>query len=141
MAITDIVDRAAGYGMPGVIVDGMDVVAVHEAATEAVARARRGEGPSLIEAKTYRFYNHHGIQNLGLKYRPDDEVDEWKSRDPIFTFEEQLIENGTATPRRDRGDLGRTARRHRRRDRVRRRQPAPRPSTSCWSTCTPGGLR
>ncbi len=97
MAITDIVDRAAGYGMPGVIVDGMDVVAVHEAATDAVARARRGEGPSLIEAKTYRFYNHHGIQNLGLKYRPDAEVDEWKARDPIFSFEERLIENGTAT--------------------------------------------
>jgi pyruvate dehydrogenase E1 component alpha subunit len=97
MAITDIVDRAAGYGMPGVIVDGMDVVAVHEAATDAVARARRGEGPALIEAKTYRFYNHHGIQNLGLKYRPDAEVDEWKARDPIFSFEERLIENGTAT--------------------------------------------
>jgi acetoin:2,6-dichlorophenolindophenol oxidoreductase subunit alpha len=97
MAITDIVDRAAGYGMPGVIVDGMDVVAVHEAATEAVARARRGEGPALIEAKTYRFYNHHGIQNLGLKYRPDAEVDEWKKRDPIFSFEELLIEAGTAS--------------------------------------------
>jgi len=97
MAITDIVDRAAGYGMPGVIVDGMDVVAIHEAATEAVNRARRGEGPSLIEAKTYRFYNHHGIQNLGLKYRTDDEVAEWRERDPIFTFEERLIEMGTAT--------------------------------------------
>jgi pyruvate dehydrogenase E1 component alpha subunit len=97
MAITDIVDRAAGYGMPGVIVDGMDVVAVHEAAVEAAARARRGEGPSLIEAKTYRFYNHHGIQNLGLKYRTDDEVAEWKQRDPIFTFEDRLIESGTAT--------------------------------------------
>jgi pyruvate dehydrogenase E1 component alpha subunit len=100
MAITDIVDRAAGYGMPGVIVDGMDVVAVHEAATEAVARARRGEGPALIEAKTYRFYNHHGIQNLGLKYRPDAEVDEWKKRDPIFSFEERLIEAGTASSER-----------------------------------------
>ncbi len=97
MAITDIVDRAAGYGMPGVIVDGMDVVAIHEAATEAVARARRGDGPSLIEAKTYRYYNHHGIQNLGLKYRTDDEVAEWRERDPIFTFEERLIEMGTAT--------------------------------------------
>jgi acetoin:2,6-dichlorophenolindophenol oxidoreductase subunit alpha len=97
MAITDIVDRAAGYGMPGVIVDGMDVVAVHEAAVEAVARARRGDGPSLIEAKTYRFYNHHGIQNLGLKYRGDDEVERWKLRDPIFTFEERLIEAGTAS--------------------------------------------
>ena len=97
MAITDIVDRAAGYGMPGVIVDGMDVVAVHEAALEAIARARRGEGPSLIEAKTYRFYNHHGIQNLGLKYRPDAEVAEWKLRDPIFSFEKQLLDLGTAT--------------------------------------------
>jgi pyruvate dehydrogenase E1 component alpha subunit len=97
MAITDIVDRAAGYGMPAVIVDGMDVVAVHEAATESVARARRGGGPSLIEAKTYRFYNHHGVQNLGLKYRTDDEVAQWKERDPIFTFEQRLIETGAAT--------------------------------------------
>ncbi len=97
MAITDIVDRAAGYGMPGVIVDGMDVVAIHEAASEAVGRARRGEGPSLIEAKTYRFYNHHGVQNLGLKYRTDDEVTEWRRRDPIFTFEEHLIDNGTTS--------------------------------------------
>jgi pyruvate dehydrogenase E1 component alpha subunit len=97
MAITDIVDRAAGYGMPGVIVDGMDVVAVHEAALEAVGRARAGDGPSLIEAKTYRFYNHHGVQNLGLKYRTDEEVAEWKQRDPIFSFEERLIEIGTAT--------------------------------------------
>jgi pyruvate dehydrogenase E1 component alpha subunit len=98
MAITDIVDRAVGYGMPGIIVDGMDVVAVHEAASEAVARARAGGGPSLIEAKTYRFYNHHGVQNLGLKYRPDSEVAEWKQRDPIFTFEARLVELGTATP-------------------------------------------
>ena len=98
MAITDIVDRAAGYGMPGVIVDGMDVVAVHEAASEAVARARRGEGPSLIEAKTYRFFNHHGVQNLGLKYRTDDEVAEWKQRDPIFSFEDRLIEHGHRHP-------------------------------------------
>ncbi len=97
MAITDIVDRAAGYGMPGVIVDGMDVIAVHEAAVEAVERARAGGGPSLIEAKTYRFYNHHGVQNLGLKYRSDDEVAMWKQRDPIFTLEDRMIENKAAT--------------------------------------------
>jgi acetoin:2,6-dichlorophenolindophenol oxidoreductase subunit alpha len=94
MAITDVVDRAAGYGMPGVIVDGMDVVAVYEAAGAAIERARRGEGPSFIEAKTYRFYNHHGIQNLGLKYRADDEVAVWKQRDPIFGFEARLAEAG-----------------------------------------------
>ena len=97
MAIDDVVDRAAGYGMPGVAVDGMDVIAVYEAATQAVARARAGFGPSFIEAKTYRFYNHHGVQNLGLKYRSDDEVARWKERDPIFTFEDRLIEAGTAS--------------------------------------------
>ena len=97
MAITDVVDRAAGYGMPGVIVDGMDVIAVHEAAVEAVERARQGGGPSMIEAKTYRFYNHHGVQNLGLKYRSDEEVAVWKLCDPIFTFEDRMIENGVAT--------------------------------------------
>jgi acetoin:2,6-dichlorophenolindophenol oxidoreductase subunit alpha len=97
MAITDIVDRAVGYGMPGVIVDGMDVIAMYEAATEAVARARAGDGPSLLEAKTYRFYNHHGVQNLGLKYRTDEEVAVWKERDPIFSFEQRLLDEGALT--------------------------------------------
>jgi acetoin:2,6-dichlorophenolindophenol oxidoreductase subunit alpha len=69
----------------------------NEAAVEAVARARSGGGPSLIEAKTYRFYNHHGVQNLGLKYRTDDEVEMWKQRDPIFTFESRMIDAGIAT--------------------------------------------
>ncbi|WP_423922201.1 thiamine pyrophosphate-dependent dehydrogenase E1 component subunit alpha [Candidatus Poriferisodalis sp.] len=94
MAITDVVDRAAGYGMPGAIVDGMDVVAVWEAANEAVSRARRGEGPSFIEAKTYRFYNHHGVQTLGMKYRTDDELAQWKQRDPIELFEGRLAAAG-----------------------------------------------
>jgi acetoin:2,6-dichlorophenolindophenol oxidoreductase subunit alpha len=97
MAINDVVERAAGYGMPGVIVDGMDAMAVYEVAGEAIARARRGEGPSFIEAKTYRYYNHHGIQNLGLKYRSDDEVNDWKQRDPITILEQRLIEHGSAT--------------------------------------------
>jgi pyruvate dehydrogenase E1 component alpha subunit len=97
MVVSDVVERAAGYGMTGVIVDGMDVLAVHAATVEAVSRARRGEGPSLIEAKTYRFYNHHGIQNLGLKYRPDDEVIAWKARDPITSFEQWLIDGGVAS--------------------------------------------
>jgi pyruvate dehydrogenase E1 component alpha subunit len=94
MAINDVVDRAAGYGMPGAIVDGMDAVAVYETASLAVERARNGDGPSLVEAKTYRFYNHHGVQNLGLKYRTDDEVEQWKQRDPIFTLEDQMVEQG-----------------------------------------------
>ena len=51
----------------------------------------------MIEAKTYRYYNHHGVQNLGLKYRSDDEVAKWKERDPIFTFEDRMIESGTTS--------------------------------------------
>jgi pyruvate dehydrogenase E1 component alpha subunit len=94
MAITDVIERAAAYGMPGVIVDGMDAVAVYEAAVEAVARARRGDGPSMVEAKTYRYYNHHGIQDLGQSYRTDEEVLEWKARDAITALEKRMAEAG-----------------------------------------------
>ena len=94
----DVIDRAAGYGMPGAIVDGMDVVAVHEAALAAVERARSGGGPSMLEAKTYRFFNHHGIQNLGQKYRSDDEVLAARERDPITLFEARLAESGLLPP-------------------------------------------
>ena len=97
MAITDVVDRAAGYGMPGVIVDGMDAVAVWEATNEAVARARAGEGPSFLECKTYRFYNHHGVQVLGMKYRTDEELERWKQRDPIDLLEARMTQMGTMT--------------------------------------------
>lgn len=97
MAIDDVVDRAAGYGMPGVMVDGMDAVAVYEAATQAIARARAGHGPSFIEAKTYRYYNHHGVQVMGFKYRTDEEVDMWKARDAIDTHEARLIAGGVMT--------------------------------------------
>lgn len=89
-AITDVADRAAGYGMPGVVVDGMDVMAVYEAAGQAVARARDGKGPSMVEAKTYRFYDHQGVKGLRIPYRSEDEVAEWKERDPIFSFEAKL---------------------------------------------------
>ena len=94
MAIDDVVDRAAGYGIPGVIVDGMDAIAVYEAALEGLARARAGDGPSFIEAKTYRYYNHHGVQTLGMKYRTDEEVEEWKKKDCIDAFEARVTEAG-----------------------------------------------
>ena len=97
MAVTDVVDRAAGYGMPGVIADGMDAVAMYEAASEAVARARNGEGPSFIEAKTYRFYNHSGVQVFGMKYRTDEELEQWKQRDPIDLLESRLPDLGVMT--------------------------------------------
>lgn len=93
-AIVDVADRAPGYGMPGVIVDGMDVIAVYEAAGEAIARARAGEGPTLLECKTYRYYDHVGVRGMGLTYRTDEEVEEWKKKDPIDQFEARLAEQG-----------------------------------------------
>ena len=92
--IVDIADRAASYGMPGAVVDGMDVVAVWEAAGEAIERARRGEGPTLLECKTYRYYDHVGAVGMGLNYRSDEEVVEAKKRDPIVMLESRLAELG-----------------------------------------------
>lgn len=96
-AIVDVADRAPGYGMPGVIVDGMDVIAVYEAAGEAIARARAGEGPTLLECKTYRYYDHVGVRGMGLTYRTDAEVEEWKKKDPIDQFEARLAEQDILT--------------------------------------------
>ena len=93
-AIVDVADRAAGYGMPGVVVDGMDAVAVFETAGAAIERARKGEGPTLLEAKTYRFFDHVGVRGMGLSYRTDAELKEWRKRDPIHMFEARLAELG-----------------------------------------------
>jgi len=94
--IKDVADRAASYGMPGISIDGMDVLAVYEAATEAVARARRGEGPTLIECKTYRFYDHVG-RDFGILKRDPDEVAFWKGRDPLAQFRATLLAQGVIT--------------------------------------------
>ena len=91
-AIVDVADRAAGYGMPGVIVDGMDAVAVYEATGAALERARSGGGPTLLECKTYRFFDHVGVRGMGLSYRTDAELEEWQKRDPIHMFEARLAE-------------------------------------------------
>lgn len=91
-AVVDVADRAAGYGMPGVIVDGMDAIAVYEAAGDAIARARKGQGPTLLECKTYRFYDHVGVRGMGLTYRTDEEVQRWMKRDPIKLFEKHLAD-------------------------------------------------
>lgn len=96
-AIVDVADRAAGYGMPGVVVDGMDAIAVYEAAGEAVARAREGKGPTLLECKTYRYYDHVGVRGMGLNYRSDEEVERWQQKDPIQRLEAHLIEQKVAT--------------------------------------------
>jgi pyruvate dehydrogenase E1 component alpha subunit len=98
MNITNIADRAIAYGIPGIICDGNDVIAVYEAVGEAVARARKGEGPSLIECKTYR-HQGHSEGDVGPRqiYRTQDEIDEWKKKDPIARLRKQLIETGVLT--------------------------------------------
>jgi acetoin:2,6-dichlorophenolindophenol oxidoreductase subunit alpha len=72
----------------------MDALAVYEAAGEAIARARRGEGPTLLECKTYRFFDHVGVRGMGVVYRDDSEVVEWRKRDPLELFEARLAEMG-----------------------------------------------
>ena len=97
MAIKDVAERAAAYGMPGAVVDGMDALAVHDATRRALETIRAGEGPAFLECKTYRYYNHHGIQTLGMKYRSDDEVEEWRRRDAIAALERAMIAGEVAT--------------------------------------------
>ena len=89
----DVGNRAVAYNIPGHIVDGNDVLAVYNVAKEAVRRARAGEGPTLIECKTYRTRAHsEGMRDAG--YRTQDEVDAWKARDPLKTYKQKLLDNG-----------------------------------------------
>ena len=87
-AVPNVADRAAAYAMPGVIVDGNDFAAVARASYEAVERARRGEGPTLIESKTYRIRGHSRSDRN--RYRTKEEIEAWQSRDPIIAFESEL---------------------------------------------------
>ena len=91
----DLADRACAYGIPGVTVDGMDVMSVREAVRGAAERARRGEGPSIVECQTYRWYGHS--RSDPRAYRTKEEEAEWKARDPIPNFAAQLVEAGLVT--------------------------------------------
>lgn len=95
MAVENVADRASAYGIPGVVVDGNDVLKVHEATEMAVDRARKGEGPTLIECKTYRHKGHSRVDPA--KYRPKEEVDEWLRKDPINRFRKQLLSSEVAS--------------------------------------------
>jgi len=90
LPIANIADRAAAYGFPGITVDGNDFLAVYAAAAEAVARARSGGGPTLIEAKTYRWRGHSKSDRN--HYRSQQEIEEWKGRDPIPRLQNRLLE-------------------------------------------------
>jgi len=95
MVIENVADRASAYGIPGVVVDGNDVLAVYEAAHAAVERARRGEGPTLIECKTYRQKGHSRFDPAA--YRPKQEVQNWLKKEPIGRFQTKLLEIGILT--------------------------------------------
>lgn len=95
MAISDVSVRAAGYGMPGILIDGTDAIAVYEATHEAVARARQGEGPTLLEAKTYRWRGHY--EGDPQTYRSKAEVEQWMQRDCIAGLRQRLLVAGLAT--------------------------------------------
>ncbi|HKV58212.1 MAG TPA: pyruvate dehydrogenase (acetyl-transferring) E1 component subunit alpha [Ktedonobacteraceae bacterium] len=95
-AVDSLMPRAAAYNMPGEQVDGMDVIAVYEAVKRAVERARNGEGPTLLEVKTYRFRGHSMTDPA--YYRTREEEHQWRNtRDPIGIFEKKLLEQGVAT--------------------------------------------
>jgi pyruvate dehydrogenase E1 component alpha subunit len=91
MNIENIADRAAAYGIPGLTVDGNDVLAVFEASQKAVDQARTGAGPTLIECKTYRHKGHSRVDPA--KYRPKEEVDQWLAKDPLKRFKTTLLQN------------------------------------------------
>jgi len=90
--VEDLSERAAGYGMPGVTVDGNDAIVVLDAMTTAVARARAGEGPTLIECKTFRHGGHH-VNDPGL-YLPADELARWRAHDPVDVLRQRLLDGG-----------------------------------------------
>ncbi len=94
--IDDLARRAEPYDMPGVIVDGQDVEAVHAAVSDAVARARAGHGPSLLEMKTYRYRGHS--RSDPAKYRADGELEKWQQRDPLLVLGDRLLREGLMTP-------------------------------------------
>ncbi|MDF2675964.1 MAG: thiamine pyrophosphate-dependent dehydrogenase component subunit alpha [Bacillota bacterium] len=90
-AITDVSVRASAYNMPGVTIDGNDIFAVYEAVGEAVSRARKGQGPTLVECKTYRWRGH--FEGDMTVYRPNGELDAWLKKDPIPRIEKYMLEN------------------------------------------------
>jgi pyruvate dehydrogenase E1 component alpha subunit len=94
--VRDIAVRATAYGIPGVIADGMDFFDVYAKAGEAIARARRGEGPTLLECKTYRYFGHYIGDNM--QYRTKEEVERWRERDPLVSFERRTVADGVMEP-------------------------------------------
>jgi pyruvate dehydrogenase E1 component alpha subunit len=106
--LADLARRADGYGIEGRVVDGNDVLAIYNVARHAVDKARRGDGPTIIECKTYRWYDHYGVRGarigvdgaFGLGYRSDRELRDWLAKDPIRRFRAFLIAEKVTTEER-----------------------------------------
>ncbi len=107
MTLRDVADRGRGFGIPGFVVDGQDPLAIYSVAKPAIDRARAGEGPSIIECKTFRYFDHagnagydpaRGVGSMGLSYRSDNEVRNWLAKDPIELFARVLIAREIVTP-------------------------------------------
>ncbi len=107
-SIVDLAQRGQGYAIEGRVVDGNDVLAVYHTAKQAVAKARAGNGPTIIECKTYRWYDHYGAGGakigmdgaFGLGYRSDQELREWMSKDPVARFRSRLVAQNVLTEQR-----------------------------------------
>jgi len=124
MAIDNVADRAAGYGFPGYVVDGTDLLAVYQTVKTAADRAREGQGPALIEAKVYRF-NPHTSDDDDRSYRSPEEVKAWKAHDPVSLFEQRLREIGVLDDT-SFAEMSAYQGRRQRRDRCRRARGTPR---------------
>ncbi|MCC6474919.1 MAG: thiamine pyrophosphate-dependent dehydrogenase E1 component subunit alpha [Burkholderiales bacterium] len=98
MAVQHVAERAVAYGMPGRVVDGNDVEGVYDTSAQAVARARAGEGPSLLEFKTYRWRGHFEANTI-LDLRPRDEIEAWKEKCPIAALERKLVREEILSPK------------------------------------------
>ena len=129
MAVDDVADRAEGYGFPGVVVDGNDVLACYAAMKEAHERARAGEGPTLIECKTYRFLAHTSDDD-DKTYRTREEVEEARHHDPLHVFGEYLSEQGLLDDAGPRSCARRSRPRSTRRSPPRGTLPTPSPATA-----------
>jgi acetoin:2,6-dichlorophenolindophenol oxidoreductase subunit alpha len=98
VAVEKISDRAKAYGIPGMTIDGNDVLEVYAKTREAVERAKRGEGPTLLDCVTYRIFGHFtGDPGRGVTYRPKEEMEQWLQRCPIKRFKEYLFQKGWLT--------------------------------------------
>ena len=96
MLLQNVADRSSAYGMPGIIADGMDVIDVYKKAKHIVENARKGEGPALLECKTYKWRGHSRLDPA--TYRPKKELDEWKKRDPLELFKKnEFLSNNEIT--------------------------------------------